>query len=226
MSSSKGVIKSSAVKVVDKVLHGDRPAGAKSTFQTNPLILEAQKGRGGLAQEQKAELEERISQAKQDAYDKGVAEGVNKGIALQKEDARRVIAAVTDLMTELTRLRQGIIEQTEQQIIRLAFAIAAKVIHQEVKQDATVVASVLREAVRSVTDRDGMKVRLNPHDFRYIMEIKDDFLKEMDGVKNIIFEEDAGIKTGGVMVETIFGEVDARLEQQFNEIKAGFGLNG
>lgn len=225
MSSSKGVIKSTSVKVVEKVLHRDCPVGAKTAFQTNPLILEAQKSRGGLAQEQKAELEERINRAKQDSYDHGFAEGLNKGIARQKEEARRVIAAMTDLTAELTRLRKGIIEQTEQQIIRLAFSIAEKVIHQAVKQDTTVVASVLREAVRSVTDRDGMKVHLNPQDFRYIIEIKDDFLKEMDGVKNIVFEEDPAIKAGGVMVETIFGEVDARLEQQFNEIKAGFGLS-
>lgn len=224
MSSSKGVIKSSNVKVVEKVIHGERSAGTKTVFQTNPLILEAQKNRGGLAHEQKNELEEKIRQARQESYDKGFAEGVNKGITVQKEETQSAIGAVTELMAELTKLRQGIIEKTEQQIVQLAFAIAAKVIHQEVKQDATVVASVLREAVRSVTDRDGMKVRLNPHDFRYIMEIKEDFLKEMDGVKNIIFAEDPGIKAGGLMVETIFGEVDARLEQQFNEIKAGFGL--
>jgi flagellar assembly protein FliH len=224
MSSSKGVIKSSDVKVVEKVHHGERLPGTKSGFQTNPLIMEAQKSRGVLAHEQKAELEEKLQQVKRESYDKGFAEGVNKGIAQQKAEARRVIGAVTDLMAEMTQLRQGIIGNAEKQIVRLAFAIAAKVIHQEVKQDTTVVASVLREAVRSVTDRDGMKVRLNPQDFRYIMEIKEDFLKEMDGVKNITFEEDPGVKAGGVMVETIFGEVDARLEQQFNEIKAGFNL--
>jgi flagellar assembly protein FliH len=224
MSSSKGVIKSSEVKVVEKVLHGERPAVVKPAFQTNPLILEAQKHHGGLAQGQKTELEDKIKQAKQESYDKGFTEGVNKGITVQKEETRRAINAVAELMAELTKLRHEIIEKTEQQIVQLAFAIAAKVIHQEVKQDTTVVASVLREAVRSVTDRDGMKVRLNPHDFKYIMEIKEDFLKEMDGVKNIVFKEDPGIKAGGVMVETIFGEVDARLEQQFNEIKAGFNL--
>jgi flagellar assembly protein FliH len=77
-----------------------------------------------------------------------------------------------------------------------------------------------------VTERDGMKVRLNPQDFHYITEIKEDFLREMDGVKNIVFEEDPGIKAGGVMVETMFGEVDARLEQQFDEIRSGFGVAG
>ncbi|MBN1546751.1 MAG: hypothetical protein JW902_08845 [Syntrophaceae bacterium] len=224
MSSSKGVIKSSQVKVVDKVLPPGRTSVQKTVFQTNPLILDVQRSRGTLAAEQQAELKARISQVRQEAYDQGCAEGVKKGIAQQKEEARRTIGAVTNLMKELSQLRQTIMENSEREILHLAFAIASKVIHQEVKQDEGVVASVLREAVKSVTDRDGMKVRLNPQDCRYIMEIKEDFLREMDGVKNIVFEEDHGIKRGGVVVETIFGEVDARLEQQYQEIKTGFGF--
>ena len=224
MSSSKGVIKSSNVKVVEKVLHREHTPGKKVDFQTNPLIVEARKDVGEMARLQKAEWEEKLRQAKQESYDQGFAAGVNKGKTLQKEEAGRAITAVNDLMNQLTGLRQGIVEKAEQQILHLAIAIAEKVIHQEVRQDGTVVASVLREAVKSVADRDGMKVHLNPQDFHYIMEIKDEILKEMDGVKNIVFEEDPGIKPGGVMVETLFGEVDARLEQQFQEIKAGFGL--
>jgi flagellar assembly protein FliH len=177
-----------------------------------------------MAGEQKAELEAKIRQECQEAYNRGVTDGVQKGMAQQRAEARRMIDAVTDLMRELTQLRQTIMDKSEREILDLAFAIAAKVIHQEVKRDDAIVASVLREAVKSVTDRDGMKVRLNPQDYRYIALIKEDFLREMDGVKNIVFEEDPAIKRGGVVVETIFGEVDARLEQQFHEIKVGLGL--
>ena len=223
-SFNKGVIKSSNVKVVEKVLHREHPLGRKADFQTNPLIAEARIDVGELARLQKAEWEEKLRQAKQESYDQGFAAGVNRGTALQKEETVRAVAAVNDLMTQLTGLRREIMEKAEQQILRLAFAIAEKVIHQEVCQDGMVAASVLRDAVKSVTDRDGMKVRLNPQDFRCIMEIKDEILREMDGVKNIVFEEDPGIKSGGVIVETLFGEVDARLEQQLQEIKAGFGL--
>jgi flagellar assembly protein FliH len=223
MSSSRGVIKSSNVKIVDKGSSIDR-SSSTPPFQTNPLILQAQRSRGMMAGEQKAELEAKIRQECQEAYNRGVTDGVQKGMAQQRAEARRMIDAVTDLMRELTQLRQTIMDKSEREILDLAFAIAAKVIHQEVKRDDAIVASVLREAVKSVTDRDGMKVRLNPQDYRYIALIKEDFLREMDGVKNIVFEEDPAIKRGGVVVETIFGEVDARLEQQFHEIKVGLGL--
>jgi len=34
------------------------------------------------------------------------------------------------------------------------------------------------------------------------------------------FVEDESIQRGGAIIETICGEVDARLDQQYNEIKA------
>jgi len=65
-----------------------------------------------------------------------------------------------------------------------------------------------------------MKIRLNPADFRQIMEIKEDFLQSVDGVKNVVFEEDGGIQQGGAVIETRFGEVDARLDRQIEELAA------
>ncbi len=47
----------------------------------------------------------------------------------------------------------------------------------------------------------------------------EDFLKEMNGMKNVVFEEDAGVNQGGAVLETLSGEVDARLEHQLQEIK-------
>jgi flagellar biosynthesis/type III secretory pathway protein FliH len=35
----------------------------------------------------------------------------------------------------------------------------------------------------------------------------------------MVFEEDSSVKRGGAVVETMFGEVDARLENQLKEIK-------
>ena len=64
-----------------------------------------------------------------------------------------------------------------------------------------------------------MKIRVHPQDFQYMMEIKSDFLQNFDGIKNIVFEKDESIQLGGATIETLFGEVDARLDQQFNEIK-------
>ena len=84
-----------------------------------------------------------------------------------------------------------------------------------------VILGVLKGVLKNISETEGMKIRLNPQDFRYIMEVRKDFLQSIDGVRNVVFEEDVSIKRGGAVVETMFGEVDARLESQIKEITSG-----
>jgi flagellar biosynthesis/type III secretory pathway protein FliH len=69
-----------------------------------------------------------------------------------------------------------------------------------------------------------MKIRLNPQDMQFLKEMKPDFLKEFTVIKNVTFEEDGAIKRGGAVLETLAGEVDARLEQRFSEVKAALQI--
>ena len=102
----------------------------------------------------------------------------------------------------------------------LAIAIAEKIVNEEVATRKEIILGVLKGALKNIAETDGMKIRINPQDFSYMMEIKKDFLESFDGVRNVVFEEDASIKRGGAIVETMFGEVDARIESQLKEIQA------
>jgi len=74
-----------------------------------------------------------------------------------------------------------------------------------------------------VVDHENIKIRLNPEDLRFLMDLKQDLSQEVGWLKSSAFEGDGSIKPGGVLLETASGEIDARLEQQLNEIKKSFG---
>ncbi len=163
-----------------------------------------------------AEIESRIKKVGDDFYKKGF----NDGTEFQKKEALPALDAIATMTKTIPLINKETIEKTEEQIIKLAFAIAEKIINQEVATREEIVLGVLKGALKNIAETDGMKIRINPQDFRYVMEVKKDFLQSFDGVRNMIFEEDASIKRGGAIVETMFGEVDARLESQLKEIKA------
>ncbi len=169
------------------------------------------------------ELEEsfakKIQIAEREAHARGVSEGIRKGIEIQKNEHLKPLQAVNDLIKELSEVKKKILEEAEGQIVELSLAVAEKVLHLEVTTNRDVIQAVLRDAIRNIVDRENMKIRLHPDDFRYIMEIKTDFIKNFDGIKNIVFEEDASVGRGGALIETVCGEVDARLDQQYNEVK-------
>jgi len=221
MSLSKSLIKSSDVKLVREKFSPRKSAVSASQTDDQPL---AAKQAAEAALKAKLELEKQMQKAQKKSFDEGFADGIQEGINRQKKEYAQTISSVVATMKELTELRQKIIEEMEQDILRLAFAVAEKVLAQEIQQNKAVVISVLKEAIRGIAARDGMKVHLNPHDFQNIAKIKEDLQAEMEGINDITFEEDMGIKPGGVIIETLFGEVDARLNQQLQEIKTGLGV--
>jgi flagellar assembly protein FliH len=155
----------------------------------------------------------------QESYQKGLSEGIRKGRDLQQHETLQSLQAMSRIVAEMSDLKKKILENAEQQVIELSLAIAEKVLHLEVTTNREVVRNVLKEAIKNIVDRENMKIRVHPKDFHYMLEIKSDFLQNFDGIKNIVFAEDESVQRGGAIIETLFGEVDARLDQQFQEIK-------
>jgi len=162
-----------------------------------------------------AEMELHLNRVSDESYRKGFAEGVEK----QKKEIKPVLDALSTMTGMIPLIRKDNVAKTEELIVKLALAIAEKIINQEVVTSKDVILGVLKGVLKNISETEGMKIRLNPQDFRHIMEAKKDFLQSIDGVRNVVFEEDVTIKRGGAVVETMFGEVDARLESQINEIK-------
>jgi len=162
------------------------------------------------------EIEKQVKKVNEDFYKKGLSDGIE----FQKKEALPAVTAVSTMIKMIPLIKKEIIEKIEGQIIMLAIAIAEKIINQEVATRQEIISGVLKGALKNIAETDGMKIRINPQDFRYMIEIKKDFLQSFDGLRNVVFEEDASIKRGGAIIETMFGEVDARLESQLQEIKA------
>jgi flagellar assembly protein FliH len=164
----------------------------------------------------KKEMEQHLARVRDDSYRKGFSEGAE----FQKKEMQPVMNAISTMTKTIPLIRKDIIAKTEEQIVKLSLAIAEKILNQEVATNKEVVLGVVKGALRNISETEGMKIRLNPQDLSYIMEVKKDFLQSVDGVRNVVFEEDVSVKRGGAVVETMFGEVDARLESQLKEIEA------
>ena len=151
-----------------------------------------------------------------EAYARGYADGQKS----QHKDVASALEALTAATKSMPSIKKSFLDKGEEQMVKLAVAIAEKVIQQEVSTRKDIIFAVLKGALKNIAETEGMKIRLNTQDFRYMMEVKKDFLQSFDGIRNVVFEEDSSIKRGGAVVETLFGEVDARLESQIKEIKS------
>jgi flagellar assembly protein FliH len=146
-----------------------------------------------------------------EAREQGRKEGFTKGESEGK-------ASVTEKLTQLQTLREDFYSQAEPEIIKLVLAVAEKVIGQIATERQDVVRDVVRQALeRSLGDR--VVIRLNPKDYKTVMDEGYEFRDVLDRTKRIMFKEDEAISKGGCIVETEVGTIDAQLETQLDAIR-------
>ena len=63
---------------------------------------------------------------------------------------------------------------------------------------------------------------MNPADLRFINETKYQLSNLIDGVNSVTLEAEENIQSGGCVIETDLGEIDARIEKQLQAVEESF----
>lgn len=150
-----------------------------------------------------------------DAYEKGFKAGEEAGYAFGEQKAKLVLERIKGILDELSDFREKMRDKLEPEVVDLVFEIAGKVLHAEVQTNKDVVVNIAREALKSVGNWREIIIRVNPVNYDYIME-KGKNLVGMNRTVN--FEADESIQPGGCIIQEEYGEIDARIDEQLNEI--------
>ena len=128
-------------------------------------------------------------------------------------------------MIQLNGIRKETYLQIEKEVAELALAIAQKVICREVATDKETVVCVAKEALAKVDDPGNITIKMNPADLQFINETKYQLANLVTDVNSITFEGEESIQSGGCIIETELGEIDARIEKQLEAVKESFLSN-
>ncbi len=156
------------------------------------------------------------------AYAEGFAQGERDAQALGEQRIAPLVATLENMMSELAAMRQKIQAQIENEVVELALHIARKVIGQEVQTNRSAVAAIVREALKLVEDPEEITIRMNPADIQQLQNAQIDIGCPGGHGDRIQFREDRGVETGGCLVQTEYGEIDARIEEQLRTIEEAF----
>jgi flagellar assembly protein FliH len=218
MNLYNNLIKTQDIKLTD-LKERLQPRFIKTNFQTkSDDICKSESKVEAEIKEIRREAQERIKITNKEAYDRGFSEGLWKGMDQEKKKLYHSLESFTKLINDLKILKDELFENSEKEIIDLVFLIAKKVIHREVDINREIIVSVLRDTIKDVRDKEGIKIRLNPKDYHYIMEATPDFLSKFCDIKNTLIEDEE-IGRGGAVIETHSVGIDATLDQQLNRIK-------
>ena len=166
-----------------------------------------------------AEKEPDISLIEKEAYNRGLTEGKREATESERKKIAPVLKAFEHAIVELADIKRKLRLTAEKETVNLALAIARKVVCTELTLNRDILGNIVKEAMSRVVERRNIKIRLSPSDMNFLRETgyrSFDFLGNVEGVD---FEEDGSVHSGGCVIETSLGEIDGRIEKQFQIIE-------
>lgn len=208
------------------------PAEAKADIQARAaeLFAQAEQARVQAGREASKLLEDAQVQAeamREAAWQEGFHEGREAGqtaavLELQRAQEAQTAEARVQLQTlteAIGAARQELWNAQEAEMVAFVLTITRQVVKTEVTQNPEVVVGVLQNALRRVTDKDHVRIRVSLPDAAQVRGMREDLVNLMDGVKNLEIVDDRRIGQGGCVVETNAGTIDAKIETQLDEVE-------
>jgi flagellar assembly protein FliH len=210
----------------DPALRGPASAQAEANFRRSPVGSGAGACLPGAGGRRGSRLEDIEQQAYCRGYGDGERIGREQGEKTGAESsAQRIDPLLTSLegmLAGLEELRRRTLEELEAEVVQLALAVARKITLREVRLDTDALAGILREALGRVELAEEFTVRMHPDDMARLSELKPRLIEDLLAAGRGRFEADPAIVSGGCLIETDRGAIDARLEQQLQVVEEAF----
>jgi flagellar assembly protein FliH len=161
----------------------------------------------------------RVDEVTKEAHKKGFDQGREEGFKEGKAEVERLVHRLHLILERAMDKRGQILEQTETQVIELVLLIARKVVKTISENQKNVVISNIGQALRKLKTRSDVIIRVNLADLQLATEHAKDFIELAENAKNLNVVEDTAIDRGGCIIETDFGEIDARIASQLHELE-------
>lgn len=160
------------------------------------------------------EVEQARAAGRADGLREGEANGARQEAARWAEPQQRLAGSIESM----ARLKDRFRAEVEEDAIKLALAVARKILNRELSVDPEALHGLVRVAMSKVSLRELQRVRVHPDDAASIQKLLAGF---ESGGKRVTVEADRTLERGAAIFETERGALDASVTTQLGEIERG-----
>jgi flagellar assembly protein FliH len=163
-------------------------------------------------------MEERLAVARQEGH----AAGYDEGLKTAAGSLAPVIQALQSAVGAMAANEAQLTAQAEKAVVELSLAIAHKVIPQAIGELPEALLTVVNQALSKVLTGNSLNLRVNPEDLERLKANQSDLALPPIDPARLTWSADPTVGPGGCIVETDFGDIDARIEHQLTLIESLF----
>ena len=129
-----------------------------------------------------------------------------------------IVPALKQAVSQILDARQSWQRHWEQHALRVASAIASRIVRREIDKVPLITLDLVREALHLAAGNERITLRLNPDDQTALGDRAAKLAEELASVAEVRVVADPSISAGGCRVDTEFGSIDQQLEAQLARI--------
>ncbi|KAI4800894.1 hypothetical protein KUCAC02_007012 [Chaenocephalus aceratus] len=164
----------------------------------------------------KEEIEKIFSQSRNE----GIEEGKKIGFEEGNKEVGRLAQRLHVIIDHVLDKRKDILTALEGQVIELAILIVRRVVKVLSENQKNIVINNIVQALERLKSRSDIVIRVNLADLETVTEHTEMFVRQIEGDGKVTLAEDSSVDPGGCIIETDFGEIDARISSQLSEIES------
>jgi flagellar assembly protein FliH len=170
-------------------------------------------------------LEEQLERLRAET-DKRIQDAAAAARREGEKTARESLAS--NLNAEIARLKQlsdqvlgsapALRKQAEADLVRLAIAIARRILHREISIDSEALLGLTKAALSKIDQREIHRIRTHPENVPLLERVLDQGRSR----GRIEISGDGRLDRGALIIDTVRGQLDASVETHLEEIERGF----
>jgi flagellar assembly protein FliH len=155
---------------------------------------------------------ERVAFVEREAYELGFAQGEDAGREVAQVRSEAMLARLRSTVDEIAGLRVAMLKQSERDVVRLSLEIAEHILHRAVRAEPALLLEMARAAIRKLGEAPVVSILMHPDDLAAAAP----GVETLDGPIRIA--PDKHIPSGGCLVQSSFGTIDAGVTAQIREV--------
>ncbi len=158
----------------------------------------------------KRELEEAVNRTR--------AECESRAQTRVQEEIEPWLKRMAQSIDDMATIKQRYLAESEEQLVRLAVAIARRILYREIQVDGEALMGLIHAATQQSQMRELNRILLNPID----LEALRPHLDRLRLPPRVEVVADSGLERGALMLESTSGILDASIQAQLDEVERGF----
>jgi flagellar assembly protein FliH len=162
--------------------------------------------------------QEHLREREQAAYEKGRRDGQRALGEQMLQQRNEMVELQNGVLLSLKQSLPRMIQENESALMNLALELAQKIVA-GMPIDPAMLEAVVQEALQQASDTAGVVIKLHPDDLALLRKHNSPLLNGLPETGSLRFTVSSEVTRGGCIVQTRFGQIDARRETKVEQLR-------